>query len=572
MKTVEYRDAWSFLDQYRGKDFQGKWPTVPELFSLTAKRFPDKTAFRAFDPDVSYTYKEALDVMHRVSRYLHAEGFVKGDKIAVSGKNSPEWALAYFAIMYAGCVTVPLDFTLHDHEMEHFIEFGDVKALFIDSDRIANIDKDGKLGIKKYSLEKCDGYDFILDLDGPAADIPQQGNSDVAAILFTSGTTGIPKGVMLTNDNLVSDCFETQANLDFSDSVIYAILPLHHAYTMEAVVYISISIGNTVVFGRKLAMSRIFKEIREGNVTVFMSVPMLYNKMIASLMAGVKKKGRLTYAFVRTMMVFSGFWQALTGKNIGKKLFRSLLEKLSFENIRVCISGGGPLPVSTFRMFNQLGVKFVQGYGLTEASPITHVNPVEAFRTASVGKRFPDVEVKIVNPDSDGNGLIYIKGPMVMKGYYKNPEATREVLTEDGWLNTGDVGYQDKDGYLYLTGRAKSVIITEGGKNVFPEEIEDQFQLFNELDQVCVIGYMADKAMKREGIRIILVPSKEYADSVGNDKTVIEKHLNELVDNVNRSLQSYKRITKVDVYYSPLPMTSTKKVKRNEVAKLFEDK
>ena len=456
--------------------------------------------------------------------------------------------------------------------MEHFIEFGDVKALFIDSDRIANIDKDGKLGIKKYSLEKCDGYDFILDLDGPAADIPQQGNSDVAAILFTSGTTGIPKGVMLTNDNLVSDCFETQANLDFSDSVIYAILPLHHAYTMEAVVYISISIGNTVVFGRKLAMSRIFKEIREGNVTVFMSVPMLYNKMIASLMAGVKKKGRLTYAFVRTMMVFSGFWQALTGKNIGKKLFRSLLEKLSFENIRVCISGGGPLPVSTFRMFNELGIDFVQGYGLTEASPITHLNPIKAFRVESVGRKFPEEEVRIVNPDSDGNGLIFIKGPMVMKGYYNNPEATAEVLTDDGWLNTGDVGHQDSDGYLYLTGRAKNVIVTEGGKNVFPEEVEDPFQLYDEIDQVCVLGYLADRSMKREGIRILIVPSKAYIDSVGGDKAAIEKHMNDIVDTVNRSAASHKRITRVDVIYDQLPLTSTKKVKRGEVIAEYGDR
>ena len=571
MKTVAYRDGWSFLDEFRGKDFQGKWPTVPELFRLTARRFPDKVCFRAFDPDVSYTYKETLDSMERIARALKSAGFVKGDKIAVSGKNSPEWAIAYFAIMFAGCVTVPLDCTLHDNEIEHFIEFGDVKALFIDADRIDSIDKYGHLGIRKYSLEKCDGYDFLLDLDGPETAIELLGNDDVAAILFTSGTTGIPKGVMLTNDNLVSDCFETQANLDFTGTTIYAILPLHHAYTMEAVVYISISIGNTVVFGRKLAMSRIFKEIREGEVTVFMAVPMLYNKMISSLMAGVKKKGMLVYLGVRGLMLFSGFWQSLTGKNIGKKLFHSLLEKVSFENIRVCISGGGPLPVSTFRMFNQLGVNFVQGYGLTEASPITHVNPVEAFRPASVGKRFPDVEVKIVNPDSDGNGIIYIKGPMVMKGYYKNPEATSEVLTDDGWLNTGDVGYQDKDGYLYLTGRAKSVIVTEGGKNVFPEEIEDQFQLFNELEQVCVIGYMADKALRKEGIRIILVPSKEYMDSVGNDKTVVERHLNEIVDGVNRGLQNYKRITKVDVYYSPLPMTSTKKVKRNEVAKLFEN-
>ena len=571
MKTVAYRDGWSFLDEFRGKNFQGKWPTVPELFRLTAGRFPDKVCFRAFDPDISYTYKETLDIMERIARALKSAGFVKGDKIAVSGKNSPEWAIAYFAIMFAGCVTVPLDCTLHDNEIEHFIEFGDVKALFIDADRIDSIDNDGHLGIKKYSLEKCDGYDFLLDLDGPETAIELLGNDDVAAILFTSGTTGIPKGVMLTNDNLVSDCFETQANLDFTGTTIYAILPLHHAYTMEAVVYISISIGNTVVFGRKLAMSRIFKEIREGEVTIFMAVPMLYNKMISSLMAGVKKKGIIIYGVVRFMMGISGILKNAFGINIGKKLFSSLLDKLSLRTLRTCISGGGPLPVSTVKMFQELGIDFVQGYGLTEASPITHVNPVEAFRMSSVGKKLAQIDVKIVNPDSDGNGLIYIKGPMVMKEYYNNPEATAEVL-HDGWLNTGDVGHQDSDGYLYITGREKNVIVTEGGKNVFPEEIEDKFQLYHELSQVMIMGYIVDEKLKKEAIQLVVHFTDEYMESIHGDMDAAYKHISSIVDDVNRTLLTYKKISKIVISEKPLPMTSSSKVKRSEAKLLFKDK
>ena len=180
--------------------------------------------------------------------------------------------------------------------------------------------------------------------------------------------------------------------------------------------------------------------------------------------------------------------------------------------------------------------------------------------------------MKIVDPDSDGNGLIFIKGPMVMKGYYNNEEATREVLTEDGWLNTGDVGYQDEDGYLYLTGRKKNVIVTEGGKNVFPEEVEDPFQLYNEIDQICVFGYMADKALKKEGIRAVIVPSKSFIDEMNGDKTLVEKRINEIVDSVNKGTVSHKNITRVDVVYEALPMTSTKKVKRGEVIEKFGDK
>ncbi len=569
MKTVGYRDAYSFLDEYRGKEFEGSWPTVPEMFHISALRFPDNLCFHAFEPEMKMTYTEAEAAICRVARALAADGFSEGDKIAVTGYNCIQWAVAYFAILRMGGIVVPLDPTLKDAEMEHFLSFGGAAGLFAPAERLSGVDSDGHVGLrKKYNLEND-----VMSMDGPETVFPRRKGSDIAAILFTSGTTGTPKGVMLTHDNLVSDCYLTQCNLDFrSTDTIYAILPLHHAYTMMAVVYMAVSTGGGVVFGKKLAMSHIFREVKEGHVTIFMAVPMLYNKMIAALMGGVKKKGALAYGLVRAMMKFSGAVKAVTGKNVGKKMFGFLLEKLSFENMRVCISGGGPLPASTFRMFNELGIDFVQGYGLTEASPVTHLNPIEAFRVESVGKKLPQEEVKIVDPDSDGNGLIYIKGPMVMKGYYNNPEATREVLTEDGWLNTGDVGHQDEDGYLYLTGRKKNVIVTEGGKNVFPEEVEDPFQLYEEIEQICVMGYMADKAMKKEGIMAVIVPSKAYMESAGGDKAVIERHMNELVDAVNRSEAAHKRITKVVVAYEPLSMTSTKKVKRADVIAKYGDK
>ncbi len=567
MKNVEYRNAWAFLDEYRGKEFEGKWPTVPEMIHLSVIRYPDTLCFHAFDPEIRLTYKETEDTIIRIARFLVSEGFRKGDKIAVCGHNSAEWALTYFAVIKFGGVIVPLDAAYKETELEKFISFGGVKAIFSEKDRLDSLDRNGALGLKKYSL------DDVLSLDGPEVSFPRLSGDNLAAILFTSGTTGTPKGVMLTHDNLVSDCYLTQANIEFKHSdTIYAILPLHHAYTMMAVVYMSLSVGGGVVFGRKLAMTHIFRELKDGGVTIFMAVPMLYNKMISSLMTGVRKKGIVVYALVRAMMKVSGLIKTVTGRNIGKKIFGFLLEKLSFENIRVCISGGGPLPASTFRMFNELGVDFVQGYGLTEASPVTHLNPIKAFRVESVGKKFPMEEVKIVDPDSDGNGLIFIKGPMVMKGYYNNEEATREVLTEDGWLNTGDVGYQDEDGYLYLTGRKKNVIVTEGGKNVFPEEVEDPFQLYNEIDQICVFGYMADKALKKEGIRAVIVPSKSFIDEMNGDKTLVEKRINEIVDSVNKGTVSHKNITRVDVVYEALPMTSTKKVKRGEVIEKFCDK
>ena len=570
MKNVGYRNAWAFLDGYRGKEFQGKWPGVNEMFHISVLRFPAHLAFHSFEPETKLTFAEAERRIMEIAGYLQSTGFHEGDKAAVSGRNSTEWTLAYFAIIYAGGIVVPLDYSLKDSEMERFISFGGVKRLFIDSERVDGIDKDGSLGLIKYSIGHADGYQSVDTMNGEYKPLGFRNGSDVAAILFTSGTTGTPKGVMLTHDNLVSDCFLTQSILDIRENdVMYAILPIHHAYAMMAVVYISISCGAAVVFGRKLAMSHIIRELKDGKVTVFMAVPMLYNKMIGALMSGVRKKGAAVYCVVRALMGFSGFMKKVFGINVGRRIFHSMLAKLSLDNLRLCISGGGPLPPSTFRMFQELGLDFLQGYGLTEASPVTHLNPSKAFRVESVGKLFPEEEVKIVDPDSDGNGLIYIKGPMVMKGYYHNEEATREVLTEDGWLNTGDVGHQDKDGYLYLTGRAKNVIVTEGGKNIFPEEIEDHFQLFSEIDQVCVVGYMADEALRKEGIRILIRPTDEYRESMKNDEAAIARHMNDLVEQVNRDIQHYKRITKVTIVTDKMPMTSTSKIKRSDVMKLY---
>lgn len=562
--------AWSFLDDYRGKLFEGEWPNVRTMFHISVLRYPDNDCFKAFSPKkISFSYKEAEEKIRAVSNYLLSQGARKGDKIAVSGKNSPEWAIAYLGIIYAGCIVVPLDILLKDNEMETLLRFGDVSRLFIDADRIENIDRDGSLGlVEKISLEPKEGYRYVLDLEGEEREGYEAKSDDVVAILFTSGTTGTPKGVMLTNENLVADCYLAQGYIDFRpDDVFYAILPIHHSYTMLAVMFESFSVGACTVFGKKLVMSQMLKELREAHVTQFLAVPMLFNKMIAALMKGVREKGVLVYALIRALMELSGAIKKLTGVNLGKKMFSFLLKKLSMENIRTCICGGGPLPSSTFKKFNQIGVNFVQGYGLTETSPVTHLNPPYAYKESSVGKSLPQCQVKIVDPDEDGNGVIYIKGPMVMKGYYKNEEATKEVLSADGWLNTGDVGHQDQNGYLYLTGRAKSVIVTDGGKNVFPEEIEDHFQLYDEIEQICILGYIIDKATKAEGIRAVIYPSesvrKECADS-----DAVRARMEEIVSLVNRELQSYKKITRVDISDSPLPMTSTKKIKRNEVLEM----
>ena len=557
---------------YQGKKYMGQWPTFREMMEISEERFPDNEAFKAIVPKVvTFTYKEALKKIREIAYYLIATGAKKGDHIAVTGKNSPEWALAYFAISFAGCIIVPLDYSLHIEDMEKILAFGDVDRIFIDGEKIDEIDKEGKLFKEKISLEpESKGHKYVLDLTGPETELPKLHAEDTAAMLFTSGTTGTPKGVMLSFSNFMSSALSSQRLFDvYPTDVFYAILPIHHAYTMTAVLLETVISGASCVFGKRLVTPIMLKELREGKITMLLAVPMLFNKLLAGLMAGVHKQGPFKENLIHFLMGFSGFMKKVFHVNLGKKIFGNmLLSKISLDNMRLCICGGGPLPASTFKQFNQLGIDFVQGYGLTETSPIININPIEVYIEESVGIPIPGVEEKIVSPDEDGNGIIYVRGPQVMKGYYKNDEATEEVLSSDGWLNTGDVGHIDSNGFLYLTGRAKSIIVTEGGKNVFPEEIEDKFQLFNEIEQCCIIPYMINKEMKTEGIRMVIYPTEAYLKEHGMEET--SRHMEEVVESVNKDLQSYKKITMVTVVDQPLPMTSTKKVKRFEVVKMFK--
>ena len=557
---------------YQGKKYMGQWPTFREMMEISEERFPDNEAFKAIVPKVvTFTYKEALKKIREIAYYLVATGAKKGDHIAVIGKNSPEWALAYFAISFAGCIIVPLDYSLHIEDMEKILAFGDVDRIFIDGEKIDEIDKEGKLFKEKISLEpESKGYKYVLDLTGPETELPKLHAEDTAAMLFTSGTTGTPKGVMLSFSNFMSSTLSSQRLFDvYPTDVFYAILPIHHAYTMTAVLLETVISGASCVFGKRLVTPIMLKELREGKITMLLAVPMLFNKLLAGLMAGVHKQGPFKENLIHFLMGFSGFMKKVFHVNLGKKIFGNmLLSKISLDKMRLCICGGGPLPASTFKQFNQLGIDFVQGYGLTETSPIININPIEVYIEESVGIPIPGVEEKIVSPDEDGNGIIYVRGPQVMKGYYKNDEATEEVLSSDGWLNTGDIGHIDSNGFLYLTGRAKSIIVTEGGNNVFPEEIEDKFQLFNEIEQCCIIPYMINKEMKTEGIRMVIYPTEAYLKEHGMEET--SRHMEEVVESVNKDLQSYKKITMVTVVDQPLPMTSTKKVKRFEVVKMFK--
>ncbi len=568
---MKERMPWKFLDGYRGTAFTGQWPTLPELFRITTSRFPERACFTVYDPDrISLTYAESLGKIDTLAAFLASQGIKRGDKVVVTGKNAPEWAVAYLAIMSAGATVVPIDYQIRNEEIENIIRASDAVAMFVDEEKYDALDP-GRLGLRlRWSLSrKKPGYAYDLQVAGPAPTIVPATESDLAAILFTSGTTGTPKGVMLTHSNFVADCFLAQGNLDvYHTDIFYALLPIHHSYTMLAVFIEAISTGAELVFGQRMVTSAILKELKEAKVTMFLGVPLLFNKVLAGILKGIKAKGPLISGLMAFLMTISGIIKKVFKVNPGKKMFGSVLDKASLQTIRICISGGGPLAPSVFRKYNQLGIDFVQGYGLTETSPIITLNPVEAYEETSVGKLIPQAQMKILEPDTEGRGEIAVKGPMVMQGYYKNKEATDEVFTDDGWFKTGDVGYLDSNNYVYLTGRAKNMIVTEGGKNVYPEEIENRFQLYSEVEQIMVKGHILDAKQKIEGIEAYIFPSKDWFDQdtakTGTkwDKAAIEAHLRGVVDKVNATMMPYSRIDKISVLEEALEMTTTKKVKR----------
>jgi len=568
--SVPYTEKpWKFLDEYRGKAFKGQWPTLPEMFKITVSRYPDRRCFTIFEPDrITLNYTESLAKIEAIARWLYSKGIRRGDRVAVTGKNAPEWTVAYLAILFAGGVVVPIDYQLKNEETDLLLKTSGARILFVDEEKYDYyLPKPIECLEEIISLRKGIGT-YVYDLDGPPAEIEQAVETDLAAILFTSGTTGIPKGVMLTHKNFVSDCYLAQGTplIILHTDVFYAILPIHHSYTMLAVFMETISVGAEVVFGKRMVTTQILKDLKEAQVTMLLGVPLLFNKVLAGILRGLKAKGPVVYGLIRFLMSISGFIKKVFKVNPGKKMFKFILEKASLTSIRICICGGGPLAPSIFRKYNQLGIDFVQGYGLTETSPIIAINPIEQYKETSVGRPCPQVDMKILNPDERGVGEVIIKGPMVMIGYYKMLEETRASFTADDYLKTGDLGYMDSENYLYLTGRAKNMIVTEGGKNVYPEEIENEFQLYEEIDQILIRGYLIDTKMRTEGIEALVYPNPEYkVNGETPSASVIKDKIKSIINEVNMKLQPYQKITKIEILDKPMEMTTTKKIKRGNL-------
>ena len=575
MKQLD-KKPWLFLDEWRGKMFNGEWPTLPEMFEISAQRYPDRNCLTVFEPErITLSYSETLHAVKKLAYWFTEKGAGSGAHIAVSGKNSSEWAVVYLAALFAGGVIIPIDYALHNEEIDVLLKTARPRFFFVDEEKydyFAEESRTADFTGEIYSLHKKNPETYVYNLKPTGKpDLAKAEENDTAAILFTSGTTGNPKGVVLTHKNFVSDAYIAQSNLNiFHTDVFYALLPIHHSYTMLAVFLEALSVGAEVVFGKSLVVSKMMTELKEGKITMLLGVPLLFNKLLAGIFRGIRAKGVIVFGIIRFLMGISYFFKKVFKVNIGSKLFKSILDKASLSSVRIAISGGGPLAPKVCRAYNEFGIDFVQGYGLTETSPIIALNPKEHFKIASVGRFFaPYMEMKILDPDEKGIGEVAVKGPMVMKGYYNMIEETAKVLSPDGWFKTGDLGWLDKEGYLYLCGRAKNLIVTSGGKNVFPEEIENMFQLYyNEIEQVTAVGYIAHEGELDEEVEALVYPADELYKKLNvlrgtmSGDSAVQKEIDKIIETVNKKLLPYQRITKTTYLSAPLEMTTTKKVKR----------
>lgn len=580
---------WGFLEAYRGKEFCGEWPTFPELINIQVKRFGERPYFTDFDgPDGSkrtLTYAQVHEKILQLASWMIENGIKKGDKVAVSGKNSPEWALVYLATFYASGIVVPIDNGLHENEVCNIINTAQVKIIIADDEKCEYLVKAyPDLIIKSLNNTNEENYVYNLKASGEVQPNEPVKCDETAAILFTSGTTGTPKGVMLSHENLISDGFIAQNNLILKETdVFYALLPIHHAYTMQAAFICPLEAGAEIVFGKSMAVTRLMKELKEGGITIMLGVPLLYNKLLAGINKGIRAKGAVVAGVMNILQGISFIVKKLTGKNIGKKLFKPVLMQANIYTLRVAICGGGPLAKSVFKQYQAMGIDFIQGYGLTETSPIITLNPLEHFKLESVGKDFaPYEEIKIIDeneitlPKGPASiGEICVKGPMIMQGYYQMPEETKAMFTKDGFLKTGDLGWMDKEGYVILCGRAKNLIVTSGGKNVYPEEIEDAFQLYDNVKQITVRGYYKDGDTTSEEIEALIYPADELFQKFNCERSMesiqddIVTEIHSIVGKVNKTLQPYSQISKITILKEPMEMTTSLKVKRNFQPKTY---
>ena len=559
---------------------------LKDLIESSARIWGDKVLYHQIMPGkteyTEFTYAEVLRDVRGLGTELMSMG-LKGAHVGVIGANCYEWAESYFAITGGLGVVVPLDKELTPDELANLCNMGDIKAVICCQDKYYEIFKDikaskktglkavigvgrdahenKKSGLYSWELIRAAGIEKVEAGDRSYLDARVRA-SDMVSILFTSGTTGVSKGVMLSHRNLCTDILIAQTYLEVCpEDVFFSVLPIHHTYECTCTMLEGMFMGASMAFCRGLKY--ITKDMQAVRPTFLLAVPLIYEKFYSTIQKTLKKQKRDT--LVNGLFALNRLTSKL-GLNVAKPIAAKIMAQFG-GRIDMFIAGGAKVDPKVLAFFRSMGIPCLQGYGLTETSPMVALNPDQwsMMKNDSAGKLFQFTECKIVDPDEDGNGEICFRGPMVMMGYYKNPEATADCM-EDGWFHTGDLGHLDKDSYIYITGRKKNVIIASNGKNVFPEEIEEKLCRSPYIEECMVWADEENEDRMKRGIYATIRPDKENAAEALGDKVTdadaVYRLIDHEVDKINQQLPDWKSVKHIVIKKGEFNKTTAMKIRR----------
>ena len=552
-----------------------EFENVKQIIYNSAKKYENQIAFvikHQENKKVSYeniTYKQFLEDINKFGTALYNMG-LKGKRVAIIGKNRYEWVLAHFANLLGAIVSVPLDKDLQYDELESSIIRSKADCIIFDEkleEKIKKIKNENKTYLTNYiCMSEMEGYKNVKELVTEGEKLLKEGKDEyinaqidenkMNIILFTSGTTSKSKAVMLSQKNIASNIYAMQCVEDIrSTDTNIAFLPFHHIFGSTCMAMM-IACGVKTVFPDGLRYIK--QNLNEYKVTLFVGVPVLIEAIYKTIMKEIEKQGK--EKVIKIAVKISKILLKLK-IDVRRKLFKQVINALGGE-LRFLISGGAPADPEISEGFRNLGIEIVQGYGLSETSPVIAAENAKMIKKGSVGVPMINDILEIVNKDENGIGEIRVKGPNVMLGYYEMPELTEEVL-KDGWFYTGDLGYLDKDNCLFITGRNKNMIVLRNGKKVFPEELELLINRLELVEESMVFG-LPDKQVKDDvKVAVKIVYNKEVVKQKYKDKT--QEELYQIIWNqikeLNNSFPRYKHIQKMILTDEELIKTTTKKIK-----------
>ncbi len=589
-------------------------PTIPEMLRHNAARHRARPALRSW-ADGRYraiSYGELLAEVEEFGAGLAALGLHKGDKVAIAAENGPRWAIAYLATVAAGGIGVPIYGELDDREINGLIHESGSRFALLSSkvlDKTARhlprleavivTDRgpegtSGELPARRHLFHRQPpaallSFEEVLgrattESRAAFAQVPVRAN-DLASIVYTSGTTGDPKGVMLSHRNIMSNAMAAIPVVKANERDRFLqVLPMHHTFPFTTGLVAPLCAGASVGFENDL--KRIRERMFEMRATIFLGVPALFAVMYRTILSRIEAEGQMP-AFQKGLALVETV-KRTTGVNIGRLVFRALHQRLG-GSIRLLASGGAALPPDVARRYAALGILLIQGWGLTEASPVCAApafSPLKFYFTshyerhaASVGQALPGVEISMIDVPEKGifaalhdEGELVVKGPNVTRGYYNNEAATREIKIGE-WLRTGDIGHIDREGNVYITGRAKYVIVLSSGEKVYPDELEERLEQSSLVGDICVVGRQVKKFLRGDRTEVvavvypdpIAVQERAASEGVAPTEEGIHRWVSEDIARLQEDTPAYKTVTDVVLTDAPLPKTPLRKIRRGLV-------